>query len=212
MTSSFGYKQSKLVDWFRSIPPELNSILRSILVVSHQILQVRISRFKALQNLIGEEHPRKGLLFESDMNCVPWEEDDTCAFLHMSFDADTQERRDISFNSAHARMMGMRNEELYHRFKNFDLELPSPDLDFLYHLVDEIFSMSELRAERYFRIYNSGADGTMRAAVLVHCLTTKTFNSVGQVTEVRYSGTYVIRQKYFLIQPITGRSRASLAP
>ncbi len=42
---SFGYKQSQLVDWFISIPPELTSILRSILVVSHQILQVRIMDF-----------------------------------------------------------------------------------------------------------------------------------------------------------------------
>jgi hypothetical protein len=186
---SFGYKQIQLMDWFNSIPSELNSTLRSILVVSHQILHVRISRFKALQNLIQvrEEHPRKHLLFDSDINCIPWEEDGTCAYLHISYDADTQEKRDVKFNSDHAKMMGMQNEELYIRFKNFDLELPSPDLDFLYLLVDEIFSMSDQRSERYFRMYTSGGDGTARSAVLVHCLTTKTFNSVGQVTEVRSS-------------------------
>jgi hypothetical protein len=60
-----------------------------------------------------------------------------------------------------------------------DIGIPEPCTDILYLLIDDVLHMSEMRLDRYYRVWFSTG-----SAMLVASTTTRTFNAAGSLIEV----------------------------
>ena len=184
---NIGLNKLNLADWFDSIPSVISIPLKRILSALQQTLIRRISHLKHFQGLQNANFSITGLILEHDKASENglWDEDDACAHLVVAFDPMTQERRGVAANVLQAELFDMDYEELMSRFANDDVDIPMPDLDLLYLVVDSLMHESHVQVDRYFRLYNQHSRSPR--AVLVSSSSRKKFNSTGQVVQVSAS-------------------------
>ncbi len=104
------------------------------------------------------------------------------ALLRLDFDASNQGRLYVSANSCAASLWNMKRDELLLSFANYDLPLPCFELDWLRFLVSYMQAYFRDESSHYIRFINEVGFGARAKLV---CLTSvKTFNAIGQITQV----------------------------
>ena len=98
-------------------------------------------------------------------------------------DCATQERRPGARNGRHADLLGAHPEEALARFAARDIHLSFSAADFLAFVAHGLGLATRTHGERYMRLTLGFGEG--RRGMLVHNYTIKTFNAVGQITQVK---------------------------
>ena len=174
---SIGYSQHLLVDWFASFPPELVRAFKAILA---ELQDNMVSRFSYLTSVESMRSTVGGESVSSELD-GKWDDFSSCAFLGLRFDPKTQTRLKVSANVLQSEINCIHREELLARFANHDLTFGMSQIEFLCLVVDELLNSTADHSEKYYRQIFV-VNGTV-SAVLLHGSKTRTFNSIGQLTQ-----------------------------
>jgi hypothetical protein len=115
---------------------------------------------------------------DNDPENTLWEDSNTCAYVKVALDPISRRRTGFSTNAAMATLLGMSHSELIAKLQGGQLMQPMPALDVLIMMADDLLSASS-KTLRYMRLCTSSG------LVLVCCMTTRYFDSLGRLYQVR---------------------------
>ena len=179
---NFGFQQTKIFKILNSLPQPLGLAFEQVLKALTAKAENSISTMQTLSASVGWSNFEKDSILSQQIDPLVRFESASIGLIKVDYDHITQSRTRVDLNAFFARLWCMSKEQLLLRFADDNVPLPYSELDWLRSLVFDLETHFHNDTIKYSRLIFG--NGQAVRAVLVEITSRKTFNSVGQITQV----------------------------
>ena len=142
---TFGCSRVHLARIFHSLPPNVALKFKSILQKVQKILNDRLHALLHWQCMYPPHLDEPAC---ADVETELWQSQNICGYLKCTYDPFSHKLLDVQFNDKLPQLLGLARDEFRNKISNHGLELPCPEVDFFFLLIDETKHSTQCKTER----------------------------------------------------------------